>query len=45
MGTIVERETCYVVLNRMRDSSPEAALEGFTHRMEQVPAQMRQSLT
>jgi IS30 family transposase len=45
VGTIVERKTRYVVLSRMRDSSPEAAPEGFTRQMKHAPAQMRQSLT
>ena len=45
VGTVVERKTRYVVLSQMRDSSAEAALEGFTRQMKHVPAQMRQSLT
>lgn len=45
VGTIVERNTCYVILSRMGDSSSEAALEGFTCEVKQVPAEMRQSLT
>lgn len=45
VGTVVERKARYVVLRRMRNSSAESALEGFTRQVKHVPAQMRQSLT
>jgi hypothetical protein len=45
VGTLVERETRFVVLCRMDGCTAEDALEGFTRQMKKLPAFLRESLT
>ena len=45
VGTLVERKTRFVVLCRMDGCGAQAALEGFSRQMKQLPAFLRESLT
>jgi len=45
VGTVVERKTRYLILNKMRGCTAEAALEGFTRQMKRLPAVLRRSMT
>ena len=45
VGTLVERETRFLVLSKMDGTGAEAALEGFTRQMKRLPASFRKSMT
>lgn len=45
VGTLVERQTRFVVLCRMDGCTAQDALEGFTRQLGKMPAFLRQSLT
>ena len=45
VGTMVERQSRYVMLAKMDSSSSTSALEGFTKRLRTVPASLRKTLT
>ena len=45
VGTLVERQTRFVVLCRMDGCTAQDALEGFTRQLSKMPAFLRQSLT
>lgn len=45
VGTLVERQTRFVVLCRMEGGTAQAALDGFGKQMKRLPAFLRESLT
>ena len=45
VGTLVERQTRFIVLCRMDGCTAQDALEGFTRQLVEMPAFLRQSLT
>lgn len=45
VGTLVERQTRFVVLCKMEGGTAQAALEGFGKQMKRLPAFLRESLT
>ena len=45
VGTLVERKTGYVILNKMQSKSAQHVREGFEANMIHVPAFLRRSLT
>ena len=45
VGSLVERESRYVLLAKMEGARPEAAPDGFTRRMRTLPAAVRKTLT
>ena len=45
IGTLAERKTRYVILTKMKDSTADAALSGFSRGLSKVPKTMRVSMT
>ena len=45
VGAVVERKTRYLILGKMHGCTADAALEGFTRKMKQLPAVLRRSMT
>lgn len=45
VGTLVERKSRYLMLVKLRNSSAEATLEGFTRKFRHVSFAMKKSLT
>jgi len=45
VGTLVERSTLFVTLAKIKDSTADAAVAGFSHVLKRIDAQRRLSLT
>ena len=45
VGTLVERESRYLLMTKLRDCTAEATLEAFTRKFRHVPACVRKTLT
>jgi IS30 family transposase len=45
VATVVERKTRYLILNKMRGCTADAALERFTRQMKRLPGVLRRSMT
>jgi IS30 family transposase len=45
VGTVVERQTRYLILSKVRGCTADAALEGFTRQRKRLPGVQRRSMT
>jgi IS30 family transposase len=45
VGTVVKRQTRFIVLCKMKDNGAEAVLDSFSRQMKRLPAALRKSMT